>query len=112
MKRCKLDNCRNEAVDGPWRKRYCRPCGENYLRKRKEYNERQLTLPMCEAGCGQRARGSMLHPDGPLVPFEHGLCQSCQTAAENSDAEDAKQIEWNGIDSVEELKRWMREYLL
>jgi hypothetical protein len=115
MAKCKL-GCGNEAVEGKWRKRYCRTCGENYLRKRKEYEARGRALPMCAGGCGKRSRGSPLYPNGPLVPHVNELCHGCESEREEDAAKraanDLKLHYLDNAETVHELREWIKEYML
>ena len=112
MPQCKKDYCKEPAVDGPWRKQYCREHGEAYLAKRKEYQKNRALLPDCAGNCGAKARVTRLYPDGPLVPFDHGLCLECEKLSEEQEADHRKQRAFESAETVEELKDWIRDHLL
>jgi hypothetical protein len=104
MPQCK--NCREPAVDGPWHKQYCREHGEAYLAKRKEYERRRALLPDCATeGCSNK-----VPPWKAAV--ESDLCHECATLAEEEEAEDRKQRQFDQAETVEELKDWIKEYVL
>ena len=111
MPQCKKSNCREEAVKVG--KRYCPKHLTEYKAKQAEYEKRQRALPDCEArrsiDCSgkvnpQRAR------DG------HTICANCASVLEEEDRQAAhERWKWEQFETastVEELKEWMREYLL
>ena len=115
MARCKLDNCNEQAVDGPWRKRYCRACGERYLRKRKEREELQRTLPVCshnlDPNCTGRVSPYHLANNPGTETCVH--CDKVLTAqSEEYDANDLKLQKLESAFTVEALREWIKEYMI
>jgi hypothetical protein len=114
MAKCKL-GCGNEAVDGKWRKRYCRTCGENYLRKRKEYEALQLTLPVCSHNLDPNCTGRVSPHHLANNPGTE-TCVHCDRVLdaqhEEEDANDLKLHYLDNAETVHELREWIKEYML
>jgi ribosomal protein L37E len=112
MPKCKL-GCGREAVTGPWRKRYCAPCGENYLRKQREYQIITATLPMCATRAADDCTGKL-----SKTRFDAGdtSCLQCQRLVEEQteiqEEDQRKRTAFEAAETVEGLKAWIEEYLL
>ena len=106
MPQCKLSNCREQAVDGPWRKRYCKAHGKAYLAKRKEYLAQQALLTDCDE-CGGKVQASRTAAD-------LRICQACQDDADAAAKVQAeywsKVSQWENADTVHDLKEWFQEW--
>ena len=101
MPKCKMSNCREEAV--PFGKRYCPRHKAEYERKRREYAEIQRTLRDCER-CGVKLSKAR-HDAGETI------CGDCAVVVRKEYSEQRKQRAFNEAATVEELKNWMREYM-
>lgn len=95
MPKCKLSNCREEAV--PYGKRYCPFHLAEYNRKQREYRERAEAAPKCP-DCGV----------APLLHEGYIRCRACQDHRDQQERAAARQELFDGIDTLEELKDWIR----
>jgi len=110
MTQCKRDGCKQTAVHGPWNKRYCQDHGEDYLTKRRDYWLAWGTIPACLM-CNDKVKVHRLTHGGPLVA-EGNLCPKCAHNARLQDDANRKQRQFDQAETVEDLKSWMREYIL
>lgn len=107
--RCRRDGCREEAVgpnartEGFKRKQYCARHYEEYKAAQRRYVERAASAPKCEV-CHE--------PLMSVARIASGVCPSCQREADERDAEYTKSMKFDAAGTVEELKDWIREYLL
>lgn len=101
MPKCKMSNCREEAV--PFGKRYCPRHKAEYERKQREYAAIQRTLRDCEC-CGIKLSKTR-HDAGET------LCGDCAEVVRKEYAEQRKQRAFDEAATVEELKNWMREHM-
>lgn len=109
MPQCKLSDCREQAVSGPWRKRYCEEHGERYLRRKKEYDARRRTFPDCASGLSPQCEGKVSEQ---RQVFGRVTCRPCAEAADALDREDYKRRSLENAESVHDLKEWIRSYAL
>jgi hypothetical protein len=113
MPKCKLANCREEAL--PTGKRYCAAHKAAYLAKQREYRRVQETLPDCE-DCGCKLS---------VTAAQNGLtlCRECTTRQEeveraNRAAEARLRLQQAKLDqidactSIDEIKQFIKEHLL
>ena len=102
MPQCKMSNCREPAL--PTGKQYCAHHQSEYLRKQREYAAVQATLRKCEC-CGQ-----------PLTLTRHNngenLCNSCSEVENQRRAVLRKEERFEEASTVDDLKSWIKEYLL
>jgi len=103
MAKCKLSNCREEAVTFA-AKRYCPAHLAEYKRKQREFLAVRATLRCCET-CGEKLTKTG-NDNGDT------LCRSCQTEARTKRLAELKQRQFDSAETVEALKDWMRKYLL
>jgi uncharacterized Zn finger protein (UPF0148 family) len=98
MPKCKLNNCREEAV--PYGKRYCPAHKAAYEAKQREYRKRAAEAPKC--------------PDCGTAPLfgDRVRCPDCQRDEDARQAYYTKQMQFDEAQTVEELKDWIRKYML
>lgn len=109
MAQCKLSDCRERAVTGPWRKRYCQTHGERYLKRQREYAARQKTFPDCASGIAPDCAGKV---SLARQKYGHGVCTQCEAAGEVLDRARQKARAFENAETVHDLKEWIREHLL
>ena len=111
MTQCKRDGCREQAVATG--ERLCPAHSAALKAKRGKYERDALNLPLC-CDCGvMRVRAARLPPgkDALLVPISD-RCHSCSDRDAQKSADDLKAWEFDQAETVEQLKDWIREYLL
>ena len=98
MPQCKRDGCSEEAV--PYGKRYCPKHKAEYEAKRKAYHMRAAAAPKC--------------PDCEETPLfgDRERCNDCQRDEDARQAYYTKQRQFDEAQTVEELKDWIRKYML
>jgi len=111
MPRCKRDGCREQAVyHRRWgHKQYCVQHGHAYADKRDKALKVRATLPDCSSGVSMSCEGKV----GPQRA-ERGetTCRVCEEKQMQIDAHYRKHIVFERAETVEELKNWIREYVL
>ncbi len=111
MPKCKMSNCREEAV--PYGKRYCPHHMQQYKRKQAEYAAISATLRQC-ACCGEKLTKTS-HDRGDL------MCRSCEERVTEEKLQNAyaekrlarkreKDEAFERANSVDELKDWIKRY--
>jgi hypothetical protein len=114
MAKCKL-GCGNEAVEGKWRKRYCRACGERYLSKKREYDTLHHTLPVCSHNLDPNCTGRV-SPHHLRNNPDTDACTHCDKVLnaqlEEEDANDLKLHYLDNAETVHELREWIKEHML
>lgn len=98
MPQCKKYNCREEAV--PYGKRYCPKHKAEYEAKKKAYQQRAAAAPKC--------------PDCGTAPLfgDRVRCLDCQRDEVERAVIRTKQRQFDEAQTVEELKDWIRKYML
>lgn len=103
MAKCKLNDCFEQAVEGPWRKRYCRAHGLRYLQRKRDHEARAAAAPKCT-----RCRTPLMSDYYKQL----GLCKTCEDEDDRIRAEHMKWDAFTNADTVHDLKEWIREYML
>ncbi len=115
MPQCKKDGCREQAVyNRRWgHKRYCETHGHFYADKRDKALAARARRPDCESGISPSCEGKIgtkQHNEGRTV------CRWCEEEARElqlrHEYELRKAQSFAGARTVEELKEWVRTYLL
>lgn len=102
MPQCKRDGCREQAV--PFGKRYCPEHMAQYRAKQKEYQDWQASAPKCKCCGGVMTR--------TRVDNGTTICGDCEAEQEEQASRYRKQQAFDNAETVEELKWWIRTYML
>lgn len=98
MPQCKLDYCREPAL--PTGKRYCAHHKAEYLRKQQEAVLRDRAAPKCS-----------ICEENPVFNSAT-ICAGCQRELSEQNAEFAKWAQFEAANTVNDLKEWIKEYML
>jgi hypothetical protein len=115
MPQCKIDGCREQAV--PHRrwggKRYCEKHGNAYADKRDAALAARAKMPNCESGLSPSCTGKVSERQ---VSAGRGVCHFCEAEADEiavrCHQERRKWAAYDSAETVEQLKAWLREYML
>lgn len=102
VRQCKRDGCREDAV--LYGKQYCPTHTAERVARQRRSAAMRATLPNCVC-CGEHLTLAA-HTNG------YDTCTECRQAQELRDAEHAKVAAFDDAETVDDLKQWMRQYLL
>lgn len=106
MPQCKIDSCREPAL--PTGKRYCAHHTAEYLRKRREYEERQRALPQCLICHFNKVEPYRVEQD-------LDICRDCQETLDEEnrqyEEEHQRNTDLENCTSVQDLKDWITEWV-
>ena len=115
MPQCKKDGCRETATyHRRWgHKSYCEAHGHAYADKRDKALKARAQMPDCESGISPSCEGKV---SMSRQAHGHTVCLWCEEEAHELQRRDAydrhKQERYDNVQTVEELKEWIEEYLL
>lgn len=115
MAQCKKDCCREQAVyHRRWgHKRYCEYHGHAYADKRDSALSAREKMPDCESGISPSCEGKV----SPIRESQgHTTCRWCDDEAHElqrrHEYEILKQERFDSAQTVDEMKAWIRDYIL